>query len=200
MAQHLLLGDLAPLALLAGLTRPLLRPLLALPPLRVLRVLAHPLVALPLWAVNLYVWHLPVMYEAAIANDAVHALEHALFFTTGLLMWSPVLETLPAPAWFGTVAKLGYVVVVRIATTILGNVFIWTDHVVYDPYLGAGTSDQALAGALMMIEGSIVTIAAFALLFLRMFEEGERRQQLLESGLDPRLVERAVRYGRAEDL
>jgi cytochrome c oxidase assembly factor CtaG len=200
MAQHLLLGDLAPLALLAGLTGPLLRPLLALPPLRVLRVLTHPLVALPLWAVNLYVWHLPVMYEAAIANDAVHALEHALFFTTGLLMWSPVLETLPAPAWFGTVAKLGYVVVVRIATTILGNVFIWTDHVVYDPYLGAGTSDQALAGALMMIEGSIVTIAAFALLFLRMFEEGERRQQLLESGLDPRLVERAVRYGRAEDL
>ena len=73
MAQHLLLGDLAPLALLAGLTGPLLRPLLALPPLRVLRVLAHPLVALPLWAVNLYVWHLPVMYEAAIANDAVHA-------------------------------------------------------------------------------------------------------------------------------
>ena len=107
-------------------------------------------------------------------------MEHALFFTTGLLMWSPVLETLPAPAWFGTVAKLGYVVVVRIATTILGNVFIWTDHVVYDPYLGAGTSDQALAGALMMIEGSIVTIAAFAWLFLRMFEEGERRQQLLE--------------------
>jgi putative membrane protein len=200
MAQHLLLGDLAPLAMLAGLTGPLLRPLLALPPLRVLRVLAHPLVALPLWAVNLYLWHLPVMYEAAIANDAVHALEHALFFTTGLLMWSPVLETLPAPAWFGTVAKLGYVVVVRIATTILGNVFIWTDHVVYDPYLGAGTSDQALAGALMMIEGSIVTIAAFAWLFLRMFEEGERRQQLLESGLDPRLVERAVRYGRAEDL
>jgi putative membrane protein len=200
MAQHLLLGDLAPLALLAGLTGPLLRPLLALPPLRVLRVLAHPLVALPLWLINLYLWHLPVMYEAAITNDTVHALEHALFFTTGLLMWSPVLETLPAPAWFGTVAKLGYVVVVRVATTILGNVFIWTDHVVYDPYLGAGTSDQALAGALMMIEGSVVTIAAFAWLFLRMFEEGERRQQLLEGGGDPRVVERAVRYGRADDL
>jgi cytochrome c oxidase assembly factor CtaG len=200
MTQHLLLGDLAPLALLAGLTGPLLRPLLALPPFRVLRVLAHPLVALPLWVANLYLWHLPFAYEAAIENDAVHALEHAAFFTTGLLMWSPVLETLPAPAWFGTIAKLGYIVVVRIATTILGNVFLWTEDVVYDPYLGAGSSDQALAGALMTIEGSIVTLAAFAWLFLRLFAEGERRQELLESGADPRTVERAVRYGRAEDL
>jgi putative membrane protein len=200
MAQHLLLGDLAPLALLAGLTGPLLRPLLALPPVRALRVLTHPFVALPLWAANLYLWHLPVAYEAAISADAVHALEHAAFLTTGALMWSPVLETLPAPAWFGTAAKLGYVVAVRLATTILGNVFLWTDGVVYEPYLGAGESDQALAGALMTIEGSLVTLAAFAWLFLRLFAEGERRQQLLERGVDPRAAERAVRYGRADDL
>jgi putative membrane protein len=200
MAQHLLLGDLAPLALLAGLNGPLLRPLLALPPIHALRALAHPFVALPLWAANLYLWHLPVAYEGAIANDAVHALEHAAFFTTGVLMWSPVLETLPAPAWFGTAAKLGYVVVVRIATTILGNVFLWTDGVIYAPYLGAGGSDQALAGALMTIEGSVVTLAAFAWLFLRLFAEGERRQELLERGGDPRTVERAVRYGRADDF
>lgn len=200
MAQHLLLGDLAPLALLAGLTGSLLRPLLALPPVRTLRVLTHPFIALPLWAANLYLWHLPFAYEAAIAHDAVHALEHAAFFTTGALMWSPVLETLPAPAWFGTAAKLGYVVAVRIATTILGNVFLWTEGVIYAPYLGAGESDQALAGALMTIEGSLVTLAAFAWLFLRLFAEGERRQELLEQGADPRTVERAVRYGRADDL
>ena len=200
MAQHLLLGDLAPLALLAGLTGPLLRPLLALPPVRALRTLAHPLIALPLWLANLYLWHLPVAYEAAIENDGVHVLEHALFFATGVLMWAPVLETLPAPAWFGTLSKLAYVVVVRIATTILGNVFLWTDDVVYAPYLGAGGADQALAGALMTIEGSLVTLGAFAWLFLRLASEGERRQDLLERGADPRRVERAVRYGRAEDL
>jgi len=200
MAQHLLLGDLAPLALLAGLSGRLLRPLLALPPVQALRSLAHPLVALPLWGANLYLWHLPFAYEGAIRNDAVHLLEHTTFFATGLLMWAPVLETLPAPAWFGTGMKLGYIVVVRVATTILGNVFLWTEDVIYDPYLGAGASDQALAGALMTIEGSVVTLAAFAWLFLRLFAEGERRQQLLERGGDPRVVERAVRYGRADEL
>jgi len=52
----------------------------------------------------------------------------------------------------------------------------------------------------MMIEGSLVTVVAIAWLFLKMAEEGEVRQQLLERGLDPRTVKRAVRYGRWREL
>lgn len=200
MAQHLLLGDLAPLALLAGLTGPLLRPVLALRPVHALRVLAHPLVALPIWIANMLLWHLPFAYEAAIRHDLVHALEHISFFTAGLLMWMPVLETLPAPAWFGSGAKLAYIVVVRLVGTLIANVFVWSGEVFYAPYADVGLSDQAAAGAVLMVEGSIVTFAAFAWLFLRLFSEGERRQELLEQGTDPRTVERAVRFGRADDL
>jgi putative membrane protein len=200
MVQHLLLGDLAPLALLAGLTGPLLRPLLALPLVRALRVLAHPFVALPLWILNLYLWHLPGLYEAAIENGAVHALEHLSWFAAGTLMWAPVLETLPAPTWFGSGAKLGYIVIVRLASMLLANVFLWSGDVFYGPYADAGRGDQAAAGAAMMIEGSVVTIAAFAWLFLRLFAEGERKQELIERGLDPRTVERSVRYRRADEL
>ena len=69
MAQHLLLGDLAPLCLLAGLTGPLLRPILALPGVMRLRVLANPFVALPIWAANLVLWHVPVFYEAAVEHE-----------------------------------------------------------------------------------------------------------------------------------
>lgn len=200
MVQHLLLGDLAPLALLAGLTGPLLRPVLALPPVRALRVLAHPLIALPLWTLNLYLWHLPFLYEAAIENGAVHALEHLSWLAAGTLMWAPVLETLPAPAWFGSGAKLGYIVVVRLLSTLLANVFLWSGDVFYAPYADVGRGDQAAAGAVMLIEGSLVTFAAFAWLFLRLFAEGERKQELIERGTDPRAVERAVRYGRADEL
>src|SRR5262249_45981726 len=95
MLQHVLIGDLAPLALLVGCTGPTLRP--ALPWLSRLRFLANPPVALPIWAVNLIVWHLPVLYDAALRHDSAHALEHFCFFTGGLIMWLPVLETLPAP-------------------------------------------------------------------------------------------------------
>ena len=200
MGQHLLLGDLAPLALLAGLTGPLLRPLLAVRAVHALRVLAHPLVALPIWVANMVLWHLPFAYEAAVRHDLVHALEHLSFFTAGLLMWMPVLETLPAPAWFGSAAKLAYIVVVRLVSTLIANVFVWSGEVFYAPYADVGLSDQAAAGAILMVEGSLVTFAAFAWLFLRLFAEGERRQELLEQGADPRTVERAVRFGRADDL
>jgi putative membrane protein len=205
MLQHVLLGDLAPLALLAGLTGPILRPVLAR--LHRLRFLANPLVALPIWAVNLYVWHLPLLYDAALRHDAVHALEHFCFFMGGTIMWLPVLETLPAPEWFGTGWKLGYIAAVRVVETILGNVFFWAGTVFYPVYAHhtrlwgmSALADQGIAGGVMMIEGSIVTLVALAWLFLRMASEGELRQQLLERGLDPRAVRRAVRYGRAEEL
>jgi cytochrome c oxidase assembly factor CtaG len=205
MLQHVLLGDLAPLAILAGLTGPILRP--ALRWLYPLRFLANPFVALPIWAVNLYVWHLPFLYDAALRHDSVHALEHLCFFTGGLIMWLPVLETLPAPEWFGTGAKLGYIAVVRIVETILGNIFFWSGSVFYTVYAHqnrlwgiSALEDQGIAGAVMMIEGSIVTLVALAWLFLRMASEGELRQSLLERGLDPRTVRRAVRYGRAQEL
>jgi putative membrane protein len=206
MAQHVLLGDLAPLALLGGLTGPILRPLLTV--LHRVRFLAHPFVALPLWAFNLYLWHLPVLYEAAVRNEWIHALEHLCFFTGGLIMWLPVVETLPAPEWFGTGAKLGYIAAVRVVETVLGNIFFWAGSVFYPAvYVHqqrlwglSPLEDQGLAGAVMMIEGSIVTLVALAWLFLRMASEGELRQQLLERGLDARAVKRAVRYGRAEQL
>jgi putative membrane protein len=207
MLQHVILGDLAPLALVAGLNGPLLRPVLAIRAIDALRFLAHPLVALPLWTVDLYVWHLPFLYQAALHHDSIHALEHFLFFTCGGLMWAPVLEVLPAPMWFGTGWKLGYIVAVRLIETVLGNVFIWSGKVFYPYYEHAhprwGISalhDQGLAGAVMMLEGSVVTIAALAWLFLRLAKEGELRQQLLERGLDPRAVQRAVRYGRAQEF
>jgi putative membrane protein len=207
MLQHVVLGDLAPLCLLAGLTGAILRPVLALRPVERLRVLANPAVALPVWAANLYVWHVPFLYEAAVRHSAVHALEHVCFFTAGLIMWLPVLETLPAPEWFGTGAKLGYIAVVRLVETLLGNVLLWSGSVFYPVYATGselwGVSperDQSLAGAVMMLEGSLVTIAALAWLFLRLAAEGELRQELLERGLDPRAVRRAVRYGRAQEL
>jgi cytochrome c oxidase assembly factor CtaG len=198
MLQHVILGDLAALAFVVGLTGPLLRPLLAVGPISRLRVLAHPLVALPLWAVNLYVWHLPRLYEAAIDHSAVHALEHICFFTTGVLMWAAVVEVLPGPEWFGTAAKFGYVVAVRLIETVLGNVFIWSGSPIYGTY--DNLEDQGWAGTIMMIEGSLVTIGALAWLFLKLAAEGELRQNLLEQGVDPRTVRRAVRYGRGEEL
>jgi len=96
---------------------------------------------------------------------------------------------------------------VRLIETVLGNVFIWSSSAFYPWYVHThnlwGISpvrDQNIAGVVMMSEGGIVTLAAICWLFLRMAAEGELRQELIESGLDPRAVRRAVRYGRAKEL
>ncbi len=206
MLQHVILGDLAPLCFMVGLTGPILRPVLKFKLVERLRVLAHPLVALPVWATNLYFWHIPFLYDAALHHAPVHALEHFLFFTCGCLIWEPVVETLPAPAWFGTGAKIGYILSVRLIETVLGNVFMWSSSAFYSVYRHAPewgitpAHDLNLGGIVMMAEGSIVTLGVLAWLFLRLAAESELRQRLLEQGLDPRQVQRAVRYGRASDL
>jgi putative membrane protein len=207
MVQHVLLGDLAPLAMVAGLTGPILRPVLSLRWVNALRVLAHPLIALPLWALDLGIWHVPFLYQGALHHSAVHALEHFCFFGFGAVMWAPVIEVLPAPGWFGTGAKLGYILVVRAFETVLGNVFLWAGSVFYPFYEHpaerwgiSALSDQGIAGGVMMIEGSLVTIGALAWLFLRLAGESALRQELIEAGADPASVARAVRYGRGKEL
>jgi len=206
MLQHVILGDLAPLCFVCGMSGPILQPVLKLRYVESLRVLTHPLIALPIWAVDLYLWHVPFLYDAALHHNSVHALEHFLFFTCGCLIWEPVIETLPSPAWFGTGVKIAFIFAVRLFETILGNVFIWSSSAFYSVYRHApewGISpahDQSLAGIVMMAEGSMVTLGVLVWLFLRLASESETRQRLLEQGFDPRQVNRAVRYGRAAEL
>ena len=113
MAQHLLIGDLAALGIALGLTGPLLQPLLRLPGLGWLRHLGNPLIALPLWILNLYLWHLGALYQGVLDSPALHFAQHFGFLTFGVIMWMPVVGPLPTPSWFGNAAKLVYVVAVR---------------------------------------------------------------------------------------
>ena len=206
MIQHIVVGDLAPLLMVAGVTGPILRPILALPVIGRLRALGHPLIAFPIWAVDLYLWHLPFLYEAALHHDVVHALQHTMFFAAGALFWAAVLEPLPGPSWFGSGAKLLYIVVARVIGMVLANILLWSSSVFYSTYDHAARwgitpqSDQGIAGSVMMIVDSVVTISAIAWLFLRLAGESELKQRLIEEGHDPALASRAVRYGRGEEL
>lgn len=204
MIQHLAIGEVAPLFILVGLNGPMLRPILAWSVVQKMRWLMYPLVALPLWALNLYLWHLPAFYEAALRSPPLHAFEHFCFFAAGLLMWGALLEPLPGPGWFGAAAKATYVLVVRaLGCAILGNVLIWAGTPFY-PYYAAGErewgiaalTDQQIGGAIMFIWGALITVSLFSWMFLRWLREAELRQSLLDGGADLRSATRAGRYGR----
>jgi putative membrane protein len=213
MIEHLLLGDIAALLIVLGLTGPLLAPILRIGFFDRLRALTHPLVAFPLWAINLYVWHLPALYQAALRHSGVHALEHAMFLGFGIAMWMPLFGPLPTPSWFGNLGKLIYIVAVRLTATVLGNIFLWSGTVFYPFYLKGDAhfhispiADQNLAGAIMMVEESILTLGLFCWLFLRAASESEERQELLDYAhshgleLSDERAARAVSAGRGADL
>jgi putative membrane protein len=213
MAEHLLIGDIASLLLVLGLTGPLIAPLLRNRVVSKLRVLAHPVVAIVVWAVNFYAWHSPYLYQEALRHDALHALEHATFLAFGMAVWMALLGPLPKPQWFNNGAKLGFVVVVRLVGTVLANVLVFGGTVFY-PYYRPGDAlwhispiaDQVAAGGLMMVEESFLTIGLFCWLFMRIAKENEERQELLDFAgqhgleLDDRRAGRAVAAGRSEEL
>lgn len=207
MLQHVLIGDLAALLLVLGVTGPILQPFLKMRWVQTLHRLTHPVAAFVLWTVLLVGWHVPVAYEAALKHGWVHAIEHISFLTAGLVMWSPILESLPAPEWFGSGAKLLYLTGVRSIDAIVANAFWWAGTAFYPRYEVTAPiwglnplQDQGYAGTVMMMWTGTSTLVVSALLFFRMAREGELRQDLIERGLDPVAVKRAVRYGRAEAL
>ena len=213
MIQHIIIGDLASLLIVLGLTGPVLQPLLRIRATRPLRRLANPLVALVLWTVDLYVWHVPLLYQLAIRNDLVHAFEHACLLWFGTLLWLALIGPLPKPSWFTTGSRLAYVGGVRLVGGILGSVLIWTQTVVYPVYRAGDAahglkplSDQNVAGGVMMIEQMILTIVLLGWLFYRFAIQDERRQQLLDiasrrgTPLTDERAARAVAAGRAAHL
>jgi cytochrome c oxidase assembly factor CtaG len=204
MAEHLLIADGASLLLVLGLSGPVLAPLLRLPVARRLRRLTHPVLAFTIWALNLALWHLSFAYEAALRHDGVHALQHACFLLAGVILWLPLFGPLPKPAWFGVPQQLVYVVAMRLTGAVMANVFLWSETLFYPSY--GRLADQSAAGAVMMVEESLVTITLFGWLFMKWMREGDERQALEELAasrgvpLDPRRAARAVAAGRGAEL
>lgn len=208
MIQHVLLMVVAPPLLVLG--RPALAVLWALPrearrwtadrwrgwpALRsAWRVLTHPLVVLVLHVAALWAWHLPPLYEAALADDAVHHLQHASFFFTALLFWWVVVHVgrgrLP-----GYGAAIAYVFATLLQGGLLGALLTLAPRPWYESQ-SAGASawgmdalaDQQLAGTLMWVPTGIVYAAAALLLFAAWLREAERRTARRESFFpEPRL-------------
>jgi putative membrane protein len=161
MLQHLLIGDLGPLLIVLGLSGSLR--------------LAHPFVALPLWAACLLAWHLTPLYDTALAHVWLHQLQHLSFLAAGIGVWAALL--LPGPAWFTSVRKLPYVLVMWLVPLTLSQLFLWSGHSYYRAYT---LSDQRAGGGIMLVEGSFVMLGVVVWLLLRVLSESEARQRLAD--------------------
>ena len=213
MIQHLILADVASLLIVLGFTGPLLQPLLRFRAGRPLRRLTHPVVAISLFTFNLYLWHIPVLYQAVLNDIPVHVIEHLLFLGTGILLWMPLFGPLPKPEWFGKGAHVSYTVGIWAPAMVMANVFMWSDIVFYPDYTATAEAagitaiaDQSTSGAILMGECTILALGIFAWVFLRWAKEDIEKQDLLDLAfvkhveLTDARAARAVAAGRGPEL
>ncbi|HXA54875.1 MAG TPA: cytochrome c oxidase assembly protein [Solirubrobacteraceae bacterium] len=220
MVQLLLIGVVAALLLVLGLTAPILLADQSTASDRRsaevfgrLRVLTNPLIALPMWAVCVSVWHLPGPYQSALEHPGVHVLQHATLLACGVNLWMCLFGPLPAPGWFGNLGRLLYIAAVGLLAAALGNLLLWSDVVFYPFYLDGDSAhsvspiaDQNLAGAVLVIEATLLTIGLFGWLFVRTAREAREREALLELAsahglsLSDKRAARAVSTGRGAEL
>ncbi len=204
MLQHMLLTIVAaPLLLLGAPVRPLLR---GLPPVvrasvirplagnRVVRgalhVARHPLVAVAIYVGGLYLWHWPALYDAAVENDLLHAVEHAHFFFGALLFWSVVIDPEPFKGTLPYAARIVYLLLAGAAqNTLLGGLLAFSSRVLYTHYgeraarLGIDAlTDQRVGGAVMWVPGDAIFLIAASGAFFLWLEVEEREQRRREQG------------------
>jgi cytochrome c oxidase assembly factor CtaG len=196
MTQHLLLMMVVPpllllgaplLPLLRGLPRSVLQhwiaPLFATTPFRRLAYfLTHPIVCLVAFTVSTIAWHVPGLYELALRSEFWHNVQHVCFLGTGLLFWWPVVQPWPSRVRWPRWTIIPYLLLADIQNTALSAFLIFSERVLYPTYAAVprlwGISvldDQAAAGAIMWVPGSVIFLVPVGVLAIRLLDSPRTR-------------------------
>jgi cytochrome c oxidase assembly factor CtaG/polyferredoxin len=189
MLQHVLLMMIAPpllwlgaplFPLLLGLPRPIRRYWAA--PLcrgrllrRSLQMVTHPVPAWLLFTAATWFWHLPPIYERALSSDGWHYLQHLCFLGTALLFWYPVIRPYPSQPSWSPWLLIPYLILADVQNTLLSALLTFSDQPLYSyyverPRLGnlSPLDDQAAAGVLMWVPGSIAYLVPLFVIGIRL--------------------------------
>lgn len=185
MVQHLLLTMLVTPLLIVGTSGSMLRPLLARPLLAGIarRITAGP-AAFAIFNVTLIAWHLPPLYNLAMADHGVHIVQHLCFLVTSVLMWWPLLSRVPELPPLSRPLQMLYICLLMIPMSIVGMIITYADEVLYPAYESAprisGLSphqDQLVGGLIMWIPGSLIYIAMLTIVFFKWAREAESEEE-----------------------
>lgn len=217
MVQHLLLMLVAaPLLALAAPVTQLLRA--ATPETRrrwILPVLhstpasalAHPVVAWLAFTVVMWVSHFSPLFDLALEDPGVHALEHAVFLASALLFWWPAVAADPMRRRLTYPVRALYVLLQMPLNSFLGMAILFAAAPLYPHYASLGPvygttplADQQLAGGIMWLAGDVVLIAAVLAIVAAWMRHEDRDAPAAERRADAqraRISERADQLARA---
>jgi putative membrane protein len=157
---------------------------------RVEKILSQPVLSWIIGMGTLWIWHLPVLYNLALAHENIHTLEHLSFLVTAVIFWWPVTVQPIERRRLGYSGMLIYLFAGALANTVLGIILTFAPVGLYPEYLHPEDtyhilsiirgsweldpqSDQQLGGLLMWVPGGLFFLGAILSVLARWFNEPE---------------------------
>lgn len=189
MVQHLLLLDAFPILLILSLTKGLLRPVTR----QLTQVeqragfIAHPVFAVFIYIGMMGFWHVPRIYDLAVAHGNIHVIEHVCFMTAGLFYWWHLLSPIRSRMALTGMGPIVYMAVTKFFVGMIGIILAFSTHALYPWYVDhahywglSARADQNLAGVIMALEQSLIMGTALVYIVYRMLGDSERQSQRQE--------------------
>jgi putative membrane protein len=193
MAQHeLLMAAAAPLLVLG---RPIVSFVWAIPmgwrrtigawsaaaPVRLVwGTVTRPFTAWTLHAIAIWLWHAPSLYQATLASEMIHTLQHLSFLGTGLLFWWSLLRG--REGRLGTPFAVVYLFTTAVHTSLLGALLTFSSNLWYPLYASSTAAwgltpleDQQLAGVIMWVPAGLAYVIATLAIAGSWLREPQRR-------------------------
>jgi len=153
---------------------------------RLLHWTLQPLVAWSLYGSTLWIWHAPILYEAALRNEALHILEHATFLGVSLLFWWIIIYRHQSRVRVEMALLLLFTTALH--SGLLGALITFASRPLYTHYISTAPrwgltalTDQQLAGTLMWIPVGFLYLGTIVLLMGQWLNGMSSEKNLSES-------------------
>jgi putative membrane protein len=175
MVQHLVMALVVAPLLIMATPGWMLRPALASPVVAgIARWVTNPLHSFAIFNVVIAAWHLPPLYNLALASHPLHIVQHLMLLVSAVLMWWPILSPLPELPRLAYPMQMLYLFLMSIPMSIVSVYIAYADSVLYPAYATApriwGLSpmeDQLIGGLIMWIPGGLFFFAVISVIFFR---------------------------------
>jgi cytochrome c oxidase assembly factor CtaG len=140
-----------------------------------------------LYALALWVWHVPALYDYALEHEAVHVVQHLCFFGAATLFWWGIVHGRYGRLGYG--AAVVYVFATAVHGGVLGALMTVSPRAWYAPYAAqhaiglTALEDQQLAGLLMWVPAGLVFAAGALLLFAAWLRQSERLSRFKDAAV-----------------
>ncbi len=148
---------------------------------RAVAAVTHPATVWLLFTATFWLWHAPVIYQAALRFEFIHYIEHLMMFGSAYLFWWIVVQPVGRRR-LGLGATVLFVMAALLQGTILSSLIAFASYPLYDSYalsaeaLGiSALQDQQLAGMIMRTPASVILVVTTVAVFFVWLSQMERR-------------------------